>query len=172
MMRWLAKATVVVALMTGCGSDDAAIDLANQDLTRDGLRGVDLGGLTLTDTSWDNVDWRTVDIESLVQALGLTFGDHSEGRSLDEMIDSYSEYLGTDPDIGSAEEDIVFWMMSVQLDRLARDLDIEGFDAFRAEATSWPDLLPDGSAQFRERMEGLVSKSFHLRQALSIETGR
>ena len=170
-MRWLVWVAVISGLLAGCGSDAAGVDLATEDLSRDGLRGVDLTDLDLEDTAWGDVDWAGVDIESLVQALGLTVDDRGVRHGLDEMVDSYGEYLGTDPVLGTGEEDLVFWMVSVQLDGLARDLDVDGFDAFRADAESWPDLVADGSAQFRERMAGLVSKSFHLRQALSIETG-
>lgn len=168
-MRWLVGLAAFAGLLAGCGDDDG-FDLATRDLTREGLLGADLGDVDLADTSWDELEWSTVDIESLVQALGLTVDDRGERSGLDEMIDSYSAHLGTDPELGTGEEDIVFWMMSVQLESLARALDVEGFDAFRADADSWPELLPDGSAQFRARMAGLVSKSFHLSLALSIET--
>ena len=172
MRRLIVTLSVVTLLAVGCaGSDEPGFDLATQDLTRDGLRDADLADVDLTTTSWGDVDWSAVHVESLVIALGLSIDDRGARPGLDELIDSYGGWLGTDPELGTAEEDVVFWMMSTTLDALARDLDAEAYDAFRADSDGWPDLVADGTTQFQERMRGLVSKSLHLRQAMMIETG-
>lgn len=172
MSRALASLAIVAAFLAGCGgTDEPTLDLAGQDLTRDGLRGADLTDVELAATSWSEVDWAAVDVEALVVALGLTIDDRGARPGLGTMIDSYAEFLGTDADRGTAEEDIVFWMMSTRLDALARELDADAYDAFRADSDTWPDLVADGTEQFQERMRGLVSKSLHLRQAMMIEAG-
>lgn len=171
MKRAAAFALGLVAFATACGSGGQTLDLAEQDLSRDALRGADLTGVDLVDTTWAELEWGRVDVEFLVAALDLTIDDIGERPGLDQMTASYDAFLGTDPVLGTGEEDLVFWMVSVELDSLARALEVEAFDAFRADAERWPDLVPGGTEQFRTRMDGLVSKSFHLRQALSIETG-
>lgn len=165
-------ADVSLAEPTEIATTDVGLDLADFDLSVDGLRNVDLHDAALEQTTWDEVVWADVDIESLVTALGLTLDDLGERPGLDQLIASYGDFLGLDQDLGTGEEDIAVWIVSTQLDALARDLDVDGFDRLRAGRDEWPMLVADPSAAFVRRMEELGLVSLHLRQAMMIEASR